>query len=129
MPIPPATRATLSRRRTASVKTPKGPSATTRVPGAIVIYRVLRHDDVIFRNELEPLARERGIKLLLVAGDHATEAGALLLTPAHLQELVPDIADRDIYVCGPPAMTDVLEKNVRGTGVPRRFIHTERFAL
>jgi len=98
-------------------------------PGAVVIYRVLRHDDVVFRNELEPLARDRGIELLLVAGDHATEEGALLLTPAHLQELVPDIGDRDVYVCGPPAMTDVLEKNVRGTGVRRRFIHTERFAL
>ena len=97
--------------------------------GAVVIYRVLRHDDVVFRNELEPLARERGLTLFFVAGDHATAEGSRLLTPSHLQKLVPDIVERDVYVCGPPAMTDVLERNVRRTGVPRRFIHTERFAL
>ena len=98
-------------------------------PGAVVIYRVLRHDDIVFRNELEPLARQRGIELLYVAGDYATDEGARLLTPAHLSELVPDIREREVYVCGPPAMTDVIERNVRGAGVPRRFIHTERFAL
>lgn len=98
-------------------------------PGAVVIYRVLRHDDVVFRNELEPLARQRGIKLVFIPGDHATDEGTRLLTPAHLTELVPDIRDRDVYVCGPPAMTDALERNVRGAGVSRRHIHTERFAL
>jgi predicted ferric reductase len=98
-------------------------------PGAVVIFRTLRHDDVVFRNELEPLARKRGIELLFIAGDHATEDGARLLTPAHLRELVPDIRERDVYVCGPPAMTDAIERNVRGTGVSSRHIHTERFAL
>jgi ferredoxin-NADP reductase len=97
-------------------------------PGAVVIYRTLRHDDVVFRNELEPLARGRGIRLIFVVEDHATAAGALRLTPAHLRELVPDIRERDVYVCGPPALTDALERNVRGAGVPRRSIHTERFA-
>lgn len=97
-------------------------------PGAIVIYRVLRHDDVVFRNELEPLARQRVITLLLIAGDHTTDEGALLLTPAQLRELVPDIRERDVYVCGPPTMTNALERNVRRAGVSRRYIHTERFA-
>jgi predicted ferric reductase len=95
----------------------------------IVIYRVVRDEDVIFRDELEELARERGITLIFVVGDHATEDGARLLSPAHLQELVPDIAERQVYVCGPPAMTEVLDRNVRRANVPPRFIHTEKFAL
>ena len=94
-----------------------------------VIYRVVRDDDVIFRDELEELARERGITLHFVVGDHATEDGARLLSPAHLEELVPDIAERQAYVCGPPAMTEVLGRNVRRANVPRRFIHIEKFAL
>jgi ferredoxin-NADP reductase len=96
---------------------------------AIVIYRVVRDEDVIFRDELEDLARERGITLHFVIGDHASEDGARLLSPAHLEELVPDIAERQVYVCGPPAMTDVLARNVRSANVPPRFIHTEKFAL
>jgi predicted ferric reductase len=95
----------------------------------IVIYRVVRDEDVIFRDELENLARERGITLLFVVGDHATEEGARLLSPSHLQELVPDIAERQVYVCGPPAMTEHLGRNVRRANVPPRFIHTEKFAL
>jgi predicted ferric reductase len=95
----------------------------------IVIYRVVRDEDVIFRDELENLARERGITLLFVVGDHATEDGARLLSPSHLQELVPDIAERQVYVCGPPAMTEHLGRNVRRANVPPRFIHTEKFAL
>jgi len=42
---------------------------------------------------------------------------------------VPDIAERQVYVCGPPAMTDFLERNVRRADVPARFIHTEKFSL
>jgi predicted ferric reductase len=95
----------------------------------VVIYRVVRDEDVIFRDELEELAREREITLFVVAGDHATEDGARLLSPAHLQELVPDIADRQVYLCGPPAMTEFLGRNVRRANVPPRFIHTEKFAL
>jgi predicted ferric reductase len=95
----------------------------------IVIYRVVRDEDVIFRDELEELARERGLTLHFVVGDHASEGGARLLSPAHLQELVPDIAERQVYVCGPPAMTEVLDRNVRRANVPPRFIHTEKFAL
>jgi ferredoxin-NADP reductase len=95
----------------------------------VVVYRVVSEDDIIFRDELEELARERGIRLLIVVGDHRTREGRRLLSPAHLRELVPDIAERQVYVCGPPAMTDVLERNVRRADVPARFIHSEKFAL
>ena len=95
----------------------------------VVIYRVIRDEDVIFRNELERLARERGITLHFVVGDHASEDGARLLSPAHLQELVPDIAERQVYVCGPPAMTELLGQSVRRANVHPRFIHIEKFAI
>jgi predicted ferric reductase len=95
----------------------------------IVVYRVVDEGDVIFRQELEALAAERGIDLRILAGDHTTEAGRNLLSTAHLRELVPDLADREVYVCGPPAMATAIERNVRGAGVPARYLHVERFAL
>ena len=51
------------------------------------------------------------------------------MSPEHLHELVPDLTERDIYVCGPPGMATFLERNVRAAGVPRRQLHIERFAL
>jgi predicted ferric reductase len=95
----------------------------------VVLYRVVHEDEAIFRDELERIAAARGISFHAVAGDHATPEGARLLSPDHLRELVPDIAARDVYVCGPPGMTDAIERNVRSAGVPASSIHVERFAL
>src|SRR2546428_10836434 len=48
----------------------------------VVVYRGVSEDDVIFRAELEALARERGIRLPTVVGDHSTREGRRLLSPA-----------------------------------------------
>jgi predicted ferric reductase len=95
----------------------------------VVVYRALSEDDVIFRSELDELARSGEVKLHYVVGDHAAPGGERLLSSDHLQELVPDIAGREVYVCGPPAMADLAVRNVRAAGVPRRHVHIERFAL
>jgi len=75
----------------------------------VVIYRVVDEADIVFRVELERVADERGVRLLFVVGDHATRAGRRLLSPRHLRELVPDIAERQVYLCGPPALAAALE--------------------
>jgi predicted ferric reductase len=91
----------------------------------VVIYRALSDDDLVLRGELEDL----GVDAHYVVGDHAAPGGDRLLSPEHLLELVPDLADRDVYVCGPPGMADAAMKSVRGAGVRRNRIHVERFAL
>jgi predicted ferric reductase len=94
-----------------------------------VVYRALTDEDVVLRSEIEGLAAKRGASVHFVVGDHAAPGGERLLSPDHLTELVPDLADRDVYVCGPPGMTDAVVRNVRAAGVRRRHIHVERFAL
>jgi predicted ferric reductase len=94
----------------------------------VVLYRAISEADVIFREELDRIAEARRATVHYVLGDHRGD-GAHLLSPAHLKELVPDIEDREVFLCGPPAMTEALGENVRGARVPRRHIHTERFAL
>jgi predicted ferric reductase len=101
-----------------------------RMNGDVVaIYRVLAPEDIVFADELEELRRTRRLTLHYVIGDHATDEGSGLLSPEHLGELVPDLAERDVYLCGPPAMTSATEKRLRAAGVPRRRLHVERFAL
>jgi predicted ferric reductase len=94
----------------------------------IVLYRVVADADVIFRDELDRLCAMRGAVLHYLVGDHSG-AGRDLLGPAHLLELVPDITERDVFLCGPPAMADHVRKNIREARVPRRQVHAERFAL
>ena len=95
----------------------------------VVVYRVLSDDDVIFGDELRELAARKDATFHLVVGDHRTPEGGRLLSPEHLLSLVPDLAEREVYVCGPPAMADAVRKSVRQAHVPSRYIHTERFAL
>jgi predicted ferric reductase len=99
-------------------------------PGDItLVYRAAREDDVILRAELEELSLRRGIEVHYVLGDHRDPGADELLSPAHLGRLVPDIATRDVYVCGPPEMADATGASLRRAGVPRRQVITERFAL
>jgi predicted ferric reductase len=95
----------------------------------VVVYRVVSDADVLFRRELDELAAASGAELHYIVGDHVTGDGQHYLSPGHLRELVPDIVDRDVYVCGPPGLTDIVTRHVREAGVRRSHIHAERFAL
>jgi predicted ferric reductase len=94
----------------------------------VLVYRAMTEADLIFRDELDELAARRGFPIHYVVGDHLGD-GARLLSPVHIRELVPDAAERDVFLCGPPAMTNAIRRNLRASGVPRRHIHLERFAL
>jgi predicted ferric reductase len=101
-----------------------------QMPGdSVVIYRAVRDSDLIFRDELEALKLGRRVRVCYVVGDHEAQGAEHLLSPEHLRRLIADIADRDVYMCGPPAMMNVLDQNVRQVGVPSKYIHIERFAL
>jgi predicted ferric reductase len=100
---------------------PAGPGDLT------LVYRVQRSEDFVFRDEIDRLVQKRGIVLYPIAGtDIGDDQTDRLGIPA-LQRLVPDVADRDIYLCGPPALLDALHRRLRHLGVPRHQIHSERF--
>jgi predicted ferric reductase len=94
-----------------------------------LIYRVISRRDIIFEQELREIERRGGGTLHLLIGDHRTHKGAALLGPENLARLVPRIADRDVYICGPPAMMDATRQALDQLGVPEEQIHSERFAL
>ena len=43
--------------------------------------------------------------------------------------MVPDITDRDVFVCGPPAMTGAVLRSLWALNVPPTQVHAERFSL
>jgi ferredoxin-NADP reductase len=42
---------------------------------------------------------------------------------------VPDVRERDVFVCGPPGMTDAVLTTLRALAVPAEQCHAERFAF
>jgi predicted ferric reductase len=99
-------------------------------PGSIsFIHRVVAEADLVFRDELKALATERGAALHHLIGDHRDPSAAGLLSPEKLRELVPEIAASDVFLCGPPPMMKHTRASLEAAGVPRRQVHSERFAL
>ena len=92
---------------------------------AVVIYRVASDQDAVLYGELVELAQAKGAELHLVTGPVTPDK----LAPAELTRLVPDIADRDVFLCGPPPMMNAVIGSLREVGVPKDQVHFERFSL
>jgi predicted ferric reductase len=96
----------------------------------IVLYRVSSMADAVLLPELQELARRRGAQVHVLAGRTGSGNPPLApFEPENLAALVPDIADRDVFVCGPNAMTAAVLRSLRRLGVPRGQVHAERFSL
>jgi predicted ferric reductase len=96
--------------------------------GAItIVYRASRWEDVVFRDELETLVKTRGVRLHFLIG-RRVELRRDPLDARHLKHNVPDIADREIYVCGPAGMIRTVRNSLRRLRVPEAHIHEEQFA-
>jgi predicted ferric reductase len=94
--------------------------------GAVVVYRVRTEQDAVLAGELRALAEVRDAQVHLLIGRTGTSP---VFSGANLLGLVPDIAERDVYVCGPPGMVDAVLAGLRELRVPARQVHTERFSL
>jgi predicted ferric reductase len=93
-------------------------------PGDIaLVYRAPSADELVFREEIEELAGARGAELHYAIGEACDLSGDALA------RLIPDIAERDAFVSGPPGMVETTRASLLAAGVPRRHIFTERFAF
>ncbi len=88
-----------------------------------LIYRPRDPDHVLFRREIDELAAARGARIHYLDEDQADLSAELL------RRLVPDIAERDVFVCGSPAIVRGTSESLRRLGLSRGQIFTERFAL
>lgn len=104
-------------------------------PGdATLIYRARSEPDLIFRAELEELSRERGVTLHFVIGHRITDRSSWLPAEAAgwrddqaLLKLVPDLLQRDVFICGPDQWMDAVANAALDAGLPAAQLHQERF--
>jgi predicted ferric reductase len=102
----------------------------SRHPDKLLLYSNKSPKERILGNEIDALSMANGFKVIDIYND-AQVPGAEFgrLDQAMLARLVPDIADRDIFLCGPPPMMIALRKAMVELGVPKSQIFFERFAL
>lgn len=98
-------------------------------PGAALIYRARTPADVLLHRELDWLAEARDTSIWYVVGSRHDPGPRQVLSPEGLRRLVPDVARRDVYLCGPPGLVEEALRALRRAGVPRRQIHLATFEL
>jgi predicted ferric reductase len=93
-----------------------------------LVYRASHEDEVVFRNELDELASLRGATVHYLVGRRGSrDMPSDPLDPRALRRLVPDLHDRDIYVCGPAGMMERVLSGLHWLRIQESQIHYERF--
>ncbi|WP_446210816.1 ferredoxin reductase family protein [Micromonospora sp. IBSANI012] len=98
-------------------------------PGAALIYRARTPADVLLHHELDWLAQARQVSVWYVIGSRDDAGPRQVMNPEGLRRLVPDVARRDVYLCGPSGLVEESVRVLRAAGVPRRQIHLATFEL
>jgi len=106
-------------------------------PGdAVLLHRFT--DEPLFARELGLIARERGLRVLPLAGHRRTPQSWLGRSSPDggldgvddltaLRHWVPDIAERDVYVCGPEPWVESVRRTTAAAGLPAEQFHVETF--
>nr|WP_218851741.1 ferredoxin reductase family protein [Nocardioides panaciterrulae] len=102
-------------------------------PGEAVLLKRYT-TEALFFDELEHLARERGLRVLYLPGHRRGPHSWLPHGVGEVSDLdalrywVPDIHERDAFVCGPAAWTELVRRDLLAAGLSPDQIHLETFA-
>lgn len=106
-------------------------------PGdATVIYRASSEEDLVLREEIWEIGQRRGADVVELPGRRVPGRASWLPEQAAdwddadaLASIVPDVSDRDVYICGPDTWMEHARDAARRAGVPEDQIHLERFTM
>ncbi len=90
-------------------------------------------DRPLFARELAVLAEERGLQVLWLPGQRRAPDSWVGTSDDRADDLtllrrwVPDIVERDVYVCGPEAWTALVCATLTAAGLPPARLHVETF--
>lgn len=106
--------------------------STPFAPGqATVLLRGSSAEELFLGNEIMELCRKRGATLFHLTGPRSAHPQSAWLPASagssSLREFVPDIADADVYVCGPTAWAGEVLAEAKRSGVREEQLHYERF--
>ena len=100
----------------------------------VVVHRAHDAGQLVLSGELRDLAARRGGRYVTVTGPRVPGRQTWLpATAAHLTDaqalvqLVPDVAERDVFVCGAPGWMEAVRQATLDCGVPADQLHLERF--
>jgi len=89
-----------------------------------MFYCTKTHSEQVFFNDLNKIAKKH--KRFNLRGICEDEQG--FLTAERIQAIVPDLNERDVFICGPPIMMQSLQQQLIEKGLLGDQIHFEQFS-
>ncbi|MCL1871531.1 MAG: ferredoxin reductase family protein [Promicromonosporaceae bacterium] len=103
---------------------------------ATLVTRDHHPDDALLLGPISNLVERRGLRWFRLDGARTTTGSTWLPEeyagwegPAILRDMAGDLADTEVYVCGPGPWMDAVQADVAALGVPADRVHAESFTI
>ncbi len=116
-----------------AVEAASAESGHLRAPSVVLLHRIRRPADALFAPEFVALAARADLRIRALVGSRSAVSGwwggEKSVDPAwELRKWVPDLTNREIYLCGPADWMSQVQRTLRDLRVPAAAIHAEEFA-
>ena len=88
-----------------------------------VLYRARSAADLVLKDELDQLAKDRNIQLHYLVGSRTEHP----INEVNIKRYEPRFADSDVYVCGPESLIQDVISAAKSAGIPKNRVHHEAF--
>lgn len=99
----------------------------------VFVHNARTPRDIVFRHELDSLAMRSNLTVAAVCEDDAPDeiwdGPRGRLTLSLLLRLAPDLHEREVFTCGPPAYMRAVDELLRAAGVSPARCHQESFTI
>ncbi len=97
----------------------------------VLLYSARRTNQIIFKQELEDLAKKysNNLKVHYITSEEESDSKFKLINEVCISCLVPDIGSREAYICGPSGMMMSLKKQLISLGINKSNIYYEKFSF
>jgi ferredoxin-NADP reductase len=90
-----------------------------------LIYRAEEENDLVLKSEIDEISAKNHVKVHYLIGPPQE----FPMSPAQLRELIPHIAECEVFVCGPPGLAKIVRHSAEALGVKSSNFHNEAFAF
>jgi len=95
-----------------------------------LLYGTREKGGIPFKEELEALKASENLSLSYIISDNpSTDQEKGRVDGEIIKRLIPDVTERDVYLCGPGPMMQGTMEILSSLGVKKNHMHYERFSL